>query len=69
VSPATIDHCIEIGTEVQLIWGEPGGGSRKTSVQPHDQIAVRATVSPVPYSATARLQYQPGWRTAGSQDG
>jgi vanillate/3-O-methylgallate O-demethylase len=65
LSLATIDHRIEIGTEVQLIWGEPGGGSSKTSVEPHDQIAVRAIVSPVPYSATARLEYHQGWRTAG----
>jgi vanillate/3-O-methylgallate O-demethylase len=60
LSLATIDHRIEIGTEVQLIWGEPGGGSSKTSVEPHDQIAVRAIVSPVPHSATARLEYHQG---------
>jgi glycine cleavage system aminomethyltransferase T len=67
LSLGTIDHRIEIGTEVQLIWGEPGGGSSKTSVEPHDQITVRAIVSPVPYSATARLEYHQGWRTAGSR--
>ena len=32
------------------MWGEPDGGSRKTTVQPHEQFAVRAVVSPAPYS-------------------
>ena len=65
LSLATIDPNVEIGTEVQVIWGEPGGGSRKATVQPHRQINVRAVVSPVPYAVTARLEYAEGWRTAG----
>ncbi len=65
LSLATVDPNVEIGTEVQVIWGEPGGGSRKATVQPHRQINVRAVVSPVPYAVTARLQYAEGWRTAG----
>jgi len=36
-------------------------------VEPHDQIPVRAIVSPVPYSAAARTGYYPGWRTAGDR--
>jgi len=47
-----------------VIWGEPGGGSRKTTVQPHEQFSVRAIVSPAPYSAVARESYRHGWRTA-----
>jgi hypothetical protein len=54
LSLATIDNTIEIGTEGTVIWGEPGGGSSKTSVEPHDQIPVRAIVSPVPYSVDGR---------------
>ena len=65
LSLATIDPGIEIGTEVELIWGEPDGGTRKTTVQPHKQLTVRAIVSPVPYAVTARLEYAEGWRTAG----
>ena len=53
-----------IGTEVRVVWGEPDGGSRKTTVEPHEQIAVRAVVSPVPYAVTARTEYHGGWRTA-----
>jgi vanillate/3-O-methylgallate O-demethylase len=64
LSLATIDPEIELGTEVQVVWGEPNGGSRKTTVEPHEQIHVRAIVSPTPYSETARLEYADGWRTA-----
>lgn len=45
------------GTEVVLIWGEEGGGSRKPSVEPHQQMEIRATVAPVPYAEPAR-QYR-----------
>ena len=65
LSLATINPNVEIGSEVTVVWGEPGGGSRKTTVQPHKQIHVRAVVSPVPYSVTARTDYAEGWRTAG----
>jgi vanillate/3-O-methylgallate O-demethylase len=64
LSLATIDPEIELGTELKVVWGEPNGGSRKTTVQPHNQIEVRVVVSPVPYSVTARTEYQGGWRTA-----
>ena len=30
----------------------------------HEQLAVRAVVSPVPYAVTARTEYHGGWRTA-----
>jgi vanillate/3-O-methylgallate O-demethylase len=65
LSLATLDPRIEVGTELELVWGEPDGGSRKTTVQPHKQINVRVVVSPVPYAAPARLEYAEGWRTAG----
>lgn len=63
LSLATIDPSIEVGTEVRVLWGEENGGTRKTTVEPHKQIAVRAIVSPVPYSRVARESYQQGWRT------
>jgi len=44
----------EPGTEVTILWGEPDGGSRKKHVERHRQIAVRATVAPVPYAPVAR---------------
>lgn len=63
LSLATVDHEIPFGTELKVVWGEPDGGSRKTTVEPHRQIEVRAIVSPVPYSKVARETYQEGWRT------
>jgi len=63
LSLATIDPSIEVGTEVRVVWGEPDGGTRKTTVEPHQQIAVRAIVSSIPYSRVARETYQEGWRT------
>ncbi|MGF7169220.1 vanillate/3-O-methylgallate O-demethylase [Sphingobium xanthum] len=62
LSLATIDHEIPVGTELTVLWGEPNGGTRKTTVEPHKQLAVRVVVSPVPYSVTARETYQGGWR-------
>jgi vanillate/3-O-methylgallate O-demethylase len=64
LSLATIDHEIPVGTELTVLWGEPNGGTRKTTVEPHKQLAVRVVVSPVPYSVTARETYQGGWRKA-----
>jgi vanillate/3-O-methylgallate O-demethylase len=66
LSLATVDPQVPLGSEVQVIWGEPDGGTRKLTVDPaHKQIQVRAIVSPVPYSEAARLEYAQGWRTAG----
>jgi vanillate/3-O-methylgallate O-demethylase len=66
LSLATVDPDVEIGTELHVIWGEPDGGSHKTTVEPHEQLSVRAVVSPAPYAVTARTEYHGGWRTAGT---
>ena len=63
LSLSTIDPEVEIGTEVALVWGEEGGGSRKTTVERHTQIDIRAMVSPAPYSRVAREFYAAGWRS------
>ena len=63
LSLATIDHEIPEGTELRVVWGEENGGTRKTTVEPHKQIEVRAIVSPLPYSRVARETYHEGWRT------
>jgi vanillate/3-O-methylgallate O-demethylase len=64
LSLGTVDPASEHGTELELVWGEPDGGTRKPTVQPHDQLKVRVIVSPTPYSVTARREYAEGWRTA-----
>ena len=48
----------EPGTEVTLVWGEPGGGSSKPTVEPHVQTEIHATVSPVPYVEVVRKSYR-----------
>ncbi len=64
LSLGVVNPDIEVGAEVVIVWGEPGGGTQKTTVERHKQIEIRATVSPVPYSKVARETYAKGWRTA-----
>jgi len=63
LSLATVDPDVPVGAEVKVVWGEPGGGSKKTTVQPHEQFEVRAVVSPVPYSKVVQESYHEGWRS------
>ncbi len=63
LSLATVDPDVKIGNEVTVVWGEPNGGSGKTTVEKHKQMEVRAIVSPVPFSNVAREAYADGWRT------
>jgi vanillate/3-O-methylgallate O-demethylase len=64
LSLGIVDPSIDVGTEVTLIWGEEGGGSKKTTVERHKQLEIRATVSPVPYAKVVRDTYAEGWRSA-----
>ena len=64
LSLATVDEkYARPGTEVSLLWGEENGGTRKPTVERHEQTQIRAIVSPAPYSAVARDSYAEGWRT------
>jgi vanillate/3-O-methylgallate O-demethylase len=65
LSLGIVDPDIEIGDEIVLVWGEEGGGTKKTTVERHKQIEIRVVVSPVPYSEVARKTYAEGWRTTG----
>jgi hypothetical protein len=47
------------GTQVELVWGEEGGGTRKPTVERHTQVTIRATVAPAPFGQTAREAYRP----------
>ena len=64
LSLGIVEHDVQIGTEVTLLWGEEGGGTKKATVERHKQAEIRAVVSPVPYAKTAREAYASGWRTA-----
>jgi vanillate/3-O-methylgallate O-demethylase len=63
LSLATVNPDVPVGAEVSVIWGEPDGGSKKTTVQPHEQCTVRAVVSPAPYSKVVQESYHAGWRS------
>jgi vanillate/3-O-methylgallate O-demethylase len=63
LSLAVVDPEVEIGSEVKLVWGEEGGGTKKTTVERHKQTEIRAIVSPAPYSEVARTSYAAGWRS------
>jgi vanillate/3-O-methylgallate O-demethylase len=63
LSLGIVEHDVQIGTEVTLVWGEENGGTKKATVERHKQTEIRAVVSPVPYAKTAREEYAAGWRT------
>jgi vanillate/3-O-methylgallate O-demethylase len=63
LSLGIVDPDIELGTELKLVWGEPGSGSKKPTVERHRQTEIRVIVSPVPYAKQARTSYAEGWRT------
>jgi vanillate/3-O-methylgallate O-demethylase len=66
LSLAVIRPDIPTGAELRVVWGEENGGTRKPTVEPHQQLEVRAIVSPVPYSRVVRETYKQGWRQRGS---
>jgi vanillate/3-O-methylgallate O-demethylase len=56
--------CIDVkhakpGTKVSVVWGEDNGGTKKPTVERHNQATIRATVQPAPYGETARTAYRP----------
>jgi vanillate/3-O-methylgallate O-demethylase len=67
LSLGVVEHDVPVGTEVTLVWGEEGGGTKKTTVERHKQLEIRAIVSPVPYSKVVRETYAEGWRTAATK--
>jgi vanillate/3-O-methylgallate O-demethylase len=63
LSLATVDSDVEVGTEVDLLWGEKPN-TAKTTVEPSTQTRIRARVSPVPYAEVVRAQYvESSWRS------
>jgi vanillate/3-O-methylgallate O-demethylase len=63
LSLGVVDPNINVGDVLILVWGEEGGGTKKTTVERHKQLEVRVKVSPVPYASGAREGYHEGWRT------
>jgi vanillate/3-O-methylgallate O-demethylase len=52
-----------VGDVLTLVWGEEHGGTKKSTVERHQQLEVRVKVAPVPYAQDAREGYHQGWRT------
>ncbi len=51
ISLCTINEdAIEYGAEVELVWGEPNGGSANPAVERHSQTRIRATIGRKPFS-------------------
>ncbi|MFC7401817.1 aminomethyl transferase family protein [Citricoccus sp. GCM10030269] len=65
LSLAVVDPDVKVGDRLKVIWGEPDGGSGKTTVERHRQTEVNVTVSPVPYSSEVRDNYEGSWRKKG----
>ncbi len=63
LSLGVVDENINVGDILTLVWGEPDGGTAKTTVERHKQTEIRVRVAPVPYSKDARENYVESWRT------
>lgn len=48
----------EVGKKLEVLWGEPDGGSNKPVVERHIQTEIKATVTDCPISAEARESYK-----------
>lgn len=60
VSLALIDKTnVSEGDTVDIVWGEPDGGSKRPLVERHRQTVVRATVAPSPVASKVREGYRP----------
>jgi glycine cleavage system aminomethyltransferase T len=53
------EEVAKLGTELTVVWGEEAGGSKRPVVERHNQMPIRATVNPWPYSKLARSDYRP----------
>ena len=63
LSLGIVNPDVKEGDVLNLVWGEPDGGTKKTTVEPHKQTNIRVKVSAVPYSRDARESYAESWRT------
>jgi vanillate/3-O-methylgallate O-demethylase len=63
LSLGVVDADVNVGDQLQLIWGEENSGTKKSTVEPHRQGEVRVKVAPTPYSREVRAGYHDGWRS------
>jgi len=65
LSLGIVNADVKVNDVLTLVWGEPDGGSNKTSTEKHKQTEIRVRVADTPYAADARLNYADSWRTKG----
>jgi syringate O-demethylase/vanillate/3-O-methylgallate O-demethylase len=59
VTLAVVDERLAAeGSQVTIAWGEPGGGSKRPTVERHVQMDIRGTVARWPFSSLARSGYR-----------
>jgi hypothetical protein len=63
LSLGVVDADVQEGDVLTMVWGEPNGGTGKTSTERHKQAEIRVRVSPTPYAREARENYAESWRT------
>jgi vanillate/3-O-methylgallate O-demethylase len=63
LSLGVVDPDIKVGDVLTLVWGEPDGGTAKTSTERHRQAEIRVRVAPTPYAREAREHYADSWRS------
>jgi vanillate/3-O-methylgallate O-demethylase len=63
LSLGIVDPDVQVNDVLTLVWGEPDGGTQKTSTERHRQTEIRVRVSPTPYAREARENYAESWRT------
>ena len=63
LSLGVVEPEVRVGDVLTLVWGEPDGGSGKTSTERHRQAEIRVRVAPTPYAREARENYAQSWRT------
>ena len=49
ISVVMIDDDVHYGQQIELVWGEPDGGSANPTVERHSQTTIRATVTRSPF--------------------
>ena len=57
LSLGVVEPEVRVGDVLTLVWGEPDGGSGKTSTERHRQAEIRVRVAPTPYAREARENY------------
>jgi vanillate/3-O-methylgallate O-demethylase len=63
LSLGIVEPEVQLGDVLTLVWGEPDGGTAKTSTERHRQAEIRVRVGPTPYAREAREHYADSWRT------